>query len=89
MTGATTNSKSATSKAAERELEKLHKQDFWLRIQRTKLLLDLLFVCKSLLLLLLLHVLITGTWKAYEIFKIKPARDIVKPFAGLGAAILR
>ena len=45
MTGATEKSKSTASKADEKELEKLHRQDFWLRIQRTKLLLDLLFVC--------------------------------------------
>ncbi|KAH8113363.1 hypothetical protein DFH11DRAFT_1510465 [Phellopilus nigrolimitatus] len=69
MSGATGNSKSAAAKAAEKELEKLHRQDFWLRIQRTKLLLDLVFV-------------------SYEIFKIKPMREVVKPLAGLGAAIL-
>ncbi|KAI5118556.1 hypothetical protein M0805_002936 [Coniferiporia weirii] len=69
MKGATTNSKSGAAKAAEKELEKLHRQDFWLRIQRTKLLLDLLFV-------------------SYELFRIKTMSGVVKPFAGLGAAML-
>ncbi|KAL5508352.1 hypothetical protein ACEPAH_5971 [Sanghuangporus vaninii] len=69
MTGATEKSKSTASKADEKELEKLRRQDFWLRIQRTKLLLDLLFV-------------------SYELFNIKPMRNAVKPFAGLGAALL-
>ncbi|KAL5530626.1 hypothetical protein ACEPAF_6884 [Sanghuangporus sanghuang] len=69
MTGATEKSKSIASKADEKELEKLHRQDFWLSIQRTKLLLDLLFV-------------------SYELFNIKPMRNAVKPFAGLGAALL-
>ncbi|EJD01047.1 uncharacterized protein FOMMEDRAFT_21505 [Fomitiporia mediterranea MF3/22] len=69
ISGATEKSKSSASRVAEKELEKLRRQDFWLRIQRTKLLLDLLFV-------------------SYEVFKIKPLRDTVKPFAGLGAAVL-
>ncbi|THH05125.1 hypothetical protein EW145_g5029 [Phellinidium pouzarii] len=69
MSGTTASSKSTTSKVVERELEKLHRQDFWLRIQRTKLLLDLLFV-------------------SYELFKIKPLQGVIKPFAGLGAAML-
>ncbi|KAL5488151.1 hypothetical protein ACEPAI_6259 [Sanghuangporus weigelae] len=69
MTGATEKSKSTASKADEKELEKLRRQDFWLLIQRTKLLLDLLFV-------------------SYELFNIKPMRNAVKPFAGLGTALL-
>ncbi|KAL5527286.1 hypothetical protein ACEPAG_6077 [Sanghuangporus baumii] len=69
MTGATEKSKSTASKVDEKELEKLRRQDFWLLIQRTKLLLDLLFV-------------------SYELFNIKPMRNAVKPFAGLGAALL-
>ena len=95
MTGATEKSKSTASKADEKELEKLHRQDFWLRIQRTKLLLDLLFVCTY----FLPNILLAGSTRmtlhfslyclAYELFNIKPMRNAVKPFAGLGAAFLR
>ena len=87
MSGASEKSRSTASKLAEKELEKLRRQDFWLRIQRTKLLLDLLFVCEYDYQMhsemnLSFHI-------AYEIFNIRPMQKIVKPFAGLGAAVLR
>lgn len=37
---------SASSKLAQQELEKLHRQDYWLRMQRLKLVMDLVFVCE-------------------------------------------
>ena len=40
-------SASSSSKHAQAELEKLHRQDYWLRMQRLKLIMDLIFVCKS------------------------------------------
>lgn len=45
LANGTSKGKSAGMKLAEKELEKLQRQDFWLKVQRTKLLLDLLFVC--------------------------------------------
>lgn len=91
MSGQTANSKSANTKAIEKEMEKLHRQDFWLRIQRTKLLMDLIFVCTSLASpsRLTSFLLYTYDLTAYEVFKLKPAKDVVKPFAGLTAALLR
>ena len=34
-------------KSAHAELDKLQKQDFWLKVQRAKLIMDLIFVCQS------------------------------------------
>jgi len=47
MTGATAKSNPKTSKADEKELKRLQRQDYWLRITRAKLLMDLIFVCES------------------------------------------
>jgi len=44
MTGATANSTAVITKTGEKELEKLHRQDFWIRLQRIKLIMDLIFV---------------------------------------------
>ncbi|KII95358.1 hypothetical protein PLICRDRAFT_150026 [Plicaturopsis crispa FD-325 SS-3] len=44
MTGATAKSKPTTSKLDEKELGRLHKQDYWLQIGRAKLVMDLIFV---------------------------------------------
>ncbi|TDL29273.1 hypothetical protein BD410DRAFT_892604 [Rickenella mellea] len=44
MSGATANSTAQVTKVVEKELEKLQKQDYWLQVQRTKLLMDLVFV---------------------------------------------
>ena len=45
MTGATAKSNPRATKADERELKRLQRQDYWLRITRAKLLMDLIFVC--------------------------------------------
>jgi hypothetical protein len=45
MTGATAKSNPRATKADERELKRLQRQDYWLRIARAKLLMDLIFVC--------------------------------------------
>ncbi|KAF8743865.1 hypothetical protein AX14_000261 [Amanita brunnescens Koide BX004] len=44
MTGATAKSNPRATKADERELKRLQRQDYWLRITRAKLLMDLIFV---------------------------------------------
>lgn len=44
LSGATAKSKPTTSKTDERELARLQRQDFWLQITRTKLIMDLIFV---------------------------------------------
>ena len=46
MNGATAKSTPRTSKIDEKEMRRLHKQDYWLLITRTKLIMDLIFVCK-------------------------------------------
>ena len=45
MSGATAKSAPRNTKIDEQELEKLARQDYWLQIQRAKLLMDLIFVC--------------------------------------------
>ena len=45
--GASTKSNPSANKIDETELERLRKQDYWLVVTRNKLLLDLVFVCKS------------------------------------------
>ena len=45
MTGVTAKSKPRATKIDERELSRLQKQDFWLQVSRTKLAMDLIFVC--------------------------------------------
>ena len=47
MTGATAKSKPKASKIDEKELSRLRTQDYWLQVTRTKLLMDLIFVCKG------------------------------------------
>nr|GAT53991.1 predicted protein [Mycena chlorophos] len=69
MASASANSKSAASKYDEKELGRLQKQDYWLRITRWKLLMDLVFV-------------------SYDVFKIQRAREPIKTFSGLAAALL-
>jgi len=44
VTASSGTSKSSVSLQIEKEMKKLRRQDFWLKIQRTKLLMDLLFV---------------------------------------------
>jgi hypothetical protein len=46
MTGATAKSKPKSTKLDEKELARLQKQDYWLRISRAKLVMDLIFVCE-------------------------------------------
>ena len=46
MTGATAKSNPRATKIVEKELKRLQRQDYWLRITRTKLLMDLIFVCE-------------------------------------------
>ena len=46
MNGATAKSTPSASKIDEKEMRRLHKQDYWLLITRTKLMMDLIFVCK-------------------------------------------
>ena len=87
MTGATEKSNSAYLKRMEKELEVLKRQDYWLRIQRTKLLLDLVFVCQWKL--SSSSEFLLKNFVAYDLFKVKYARDTVRTFAGLGAALLR
>lgn len=45
MTGATAKSKPKASRIDERELARLRTKDYWLQISRTKLVMDLIFVC--------------------------------------------
>jgi len=45
MSGATAKSKPKATKIDEKELTRLRNQDYWLQITRTKLLMDLIFVC--------------------------------------------
>lgn len=45
MAGATAKSTPKASKTDERELARLHKQNYWLRISQVKLVMDLIFVC--------------------------------------------
>lgn len=47
MTGATAKSKPSSSKIDEKELARLRKQDYWLRVSQAKLAMDLIFVCES------------------------------------------
>lgn len=47
MTGATAKSKPKASKIDEKELSRLRTQDYWLQVTRTKLLMDLIFVCEA------------------------------------------
>jgi hypothetical protein len=47
MAGATAKSTPKASKIDEKELARLHKQDYWLQITRAKLVIDLIFVCMS------------------------------------------
>ena len=45
MSGATAKSKPTASRIDERELSRLRTKDYWLRISRAKLVMDLIFVC--------------------------------------------
>jgi hypothetical protein len=45
MSGATAKSKPTASKVDEKELSRLRTKDYWLRISRAKLVMDLIFVC--------------------------------------------
>ncbi|KAA1466147.1 hypothetical protein DENSPDRAFT_830894 [Dentipellis sp. KUC8613] len=47
MSGATAKSTPRNSKVDETELQRLQRQDFWLRVQRLKLIMDLIFVSYS------------------------------------------
>jgi hypothetical protein len=69
LSGATAKSKPTATKADEKELARLQKQDYWLQLSRAKLVMDLIFV-------------------SYDIFRLKRAKDSVKAFTGLTAAIL-
>lgn len=46
MAGATAKSAPRNTKIDDRELKLLRRQAFWLQVQRTKLLMDLIFVCE-------------------------------------------
>jgi hypothetical protein len=46
MAGATAKSTPHNTKVDDRELKLLQKQAYWLQVQRTKLLMDLIFVCE-------------------------------------------
>jgi|SRR5712671_1833273 len=46
MAGATAKSTPRNTKIDDRELKLLQKQAYWLQVQRTKLLMDLIFVCE-------------------------------------------
>lgn len=45
MSGTTAKSKPTASKIDEKELARLQQQDYWLKITRAKLVMDLIFVC--------------------------------------------
>lgn len=89
MTGATANSTAVITKTGEKELEKLHRQDFWIRLQRIKLIMDLIFVCQLPPYFCVTHVLKRLIRAAYDLFKVRRARDTVRSFAGLTSALLR
>lgn len=46
MTGATSKSNPTANKVDEKELARLKRQDFWIKMTRMKLVMDLIFVCK-------------------------------------------
>jgi hypothetical protein len=46
MAGATAKSTPHNTKVDDRELKLLQRQAYWLQVQRTKLLMDLIFVCE-------------------------------------------
>jgi hypothetical protein len=46
MSGATAKSAPRNNKIDDRELKLLQKQAYWLQVQRTKLVMDLIFVCE-------------------------------------------
>lgn len=76
------------AKIDDSELQKLRKQDYWLQFARAKLLMDLIFVCTSIFPRVLRQ---NGSFDcaAYEVFNLKPARDVVKTITGLLSAVLR
>lgn len=88
MSGATAKSKPTTSKIDEKELSRLQKQDYWLQITRAKLVMDLIFVCKSLICCVRLRP-VDVPLIAYDLFRIKRGKESAKAFTGFAAAILR
>ena len=50
--GASAKSKPRVSKLDEKELSRLRRQDYWLQMTRAKLVMDLIFVCMCLLILM-------------------------------------
>jgi hypothetical protein len=47
MAGQTAKSQPRNNQIDETEIGKLETQDYWLRVHRAKLLMDLIFVCQS------------------------------------------
>ena len=85
---ASTTSKPKASVYEEKELARLQKQDYWLQVSRAKLVMDLIFVCEFVYLIMMCAYLIRLI-TAYEVFNIRRGKDFVKTFTGLTAAILR
>ena len=87
MTGATAKSKPNSSKLDDTELARLRKQDYWLQVTRAKLVMDLIFVCKSSFILIQFHH--AHNPSAYEIFDFKRSKGFITATTGLASAILR
>ncbi|KAG5648656.1 hypothetical protein DXG03_000002 [Asterophora parasitica] len=87
MSGATSKSKPKDSKLDETELSRLRKQDYWLQITRTKLMMDLIFVCACSRRVDIARKADDSV--AYDVFRIKRFAETVQTTVGLTAAILR
>jgi hypothetical protein len=75
-----------TRRTEEKELQRLRTKDYWMQVQRAKLLMDLVFVC-AWARLSATAVSLT-TLAAFDVFNINRAKRPVQTFAGLASGIL-
>jgi hypothetical protein len=85
MTG--TSGKSIPNrKHEEKELQRLRTKDYWMKVQRTKLLMDLIFVCEY----IWQHAIaLTHTTLAFDVFNLKRGKRTAQTLSGLASGILR
>jgi hypothetical protein len=92
MNAAATGKSVPSRKYEDKELQRLQTKDYWLQLARSKLLLDLLFVC-TLSILFIQSTRVRGADKtyitAYDVFKFKRGKRSVQTFSGLAAGLLR
>ena len=98
MSGATNRSLPKASKHDERELGRLDKRDYWLTITRTKLLMDLIFVCEysdflcprrlAAFMCAFPPLRPLTPAPAYDLFNIKRGKKSIQTFYGLTSGIL-